>query len=162
MRIIAIDPGPTKSAFVECEGMTIHDKGIAMNDDLLDGLRFGFEDATRIVIEKIASYGMPVGEDVFETCRWTGRFIEAAMFVGRRVEMVTRGEVKMHLCKSMRAKDSNIRQAIVDLYPATGGGKNPQVGTKRQPGPLFGVSKDIWAALGVALTYQYGEYKCRT
>ena len=64
----------------------------------------------------------------------------------------------MYLCNSMRAKDSNIRQAILDRYPTTGGGKCPQVGTKKEPGPLYGVSKDVWAAIGVGLTYQAGKY----
>jgi len=97
---------------------------------------------------------MPVGKDVFETCVWSGRFIQVAVDAGHKVpELIYRKEVKMHLCGSMRAKDSNIRQAILDLFDPSGGGKTPQVGTKKEPGPLFGVSKDVWAALGVALTY---------
>ena len=59
----------------------------------------------------------------------------------------------MHLCNSVRAKDSNVRQALLDRFPATGGGKTPQIGTKSKPGPLYGFSKDMWAALGVALTF---------
>jgi hypothetical protein len=98
----------------------------------------------------IACYGMPVGATVFETCVWIGRFIEAW---GDEFTKVYRKETKMHLCQTMRAKDSNIRQAIIDRYPATGGGKKPQIGTKAQPGPLYGVSKDVWAALAVAITF---------
>ena len=60
--------------------------------------------------------------------------------------------VCMHLCKNNRAKDGNVRQAILDRYPATGGGKNPQVGTKKAPGPLYGVSGHAWQALAVAIT----------
>ena len=67
---------------------------------------------------------------------------------------VYRSEVKMKLCHSMRAKDGNIRQAIIDRYPATGGGAIPQIGTKNQPGPLYGISKDLWSALAVAITYE--------
>ena len=50
--------------------------------------------------------------------------------------------------------DPNVRQAIIDLFPPTGGGKCAQIGTKGQPGPLYGVSSHAWPALGVALTAQ--------
>jgi len=59
----------------------------------------------------------------------------------------------MHLCKNNRAKDANIRQALLDRFPATGGGKAPQIGTKKQPGPLYGVTSHLWSALAVAVTW---------
>lgn len=157
MRIFAIDPGTTKSAFVHYDDCLpagapspILDKGIVENAEMLSTLR-ELELNAQVVIEMVASYGMPVGREVFETVRWTGRFQEAAG--GESVDFLYRKDVKMHLCNSMRAKDGNIRQALLDLFPPAGGGKTPQVGTKKEPGPLFGVSKDIWAALGVAVTY---------
>ena len=64
---------------------------------------------------------------------------------------IYRMDVKMYLCNNTRAKDGNIRQAIIDRYPANGGGKTPQIGTKKHPGPLYGVSKDVWSALAVAI-----------
>ena len=67
---------------------------------------------------------------------------------------VYRKDVKLHLCGSSRAKDPSVRAALIDLYPASGGGKCPQIGTKRQPGPLFGVSSHAWPALGVAVLAQ--------
>ena len=48
-----------------------------------------------------------------------------------------------------KAKDSNIRQAIMDRYGST---REAAIGTKKNPQELYGVSKDIWAALGVAIT----------
>jgi hypothetical protein len=42
----------------------------------------------------------------------------------------------------MRAKDANIRQALIDKLGA--------VGTKKAPGPLYGISGHLWAALAVA------------
>jgi len=60
----------------------------------------------------------------------------------------------MNLCGVMKAKDGNIRQALIDRFPATGGGKIPQIGTKAKPGPLYGFSRDKWAALAVAVTFQ--------
>ena len=148
MMILAIDPGPVKSAWVlynpdspePIVGMNIEE-----NNALLRKLFEGEYDifADQIVIEMVASYGMAVGASVFETCVWVGRF--AQLFYGLPVSMMYRKDVKMHLCQSMRAKDANIRQALLDRL-------GPQ-GTKRQPGPTFGVSKDIWSALAVAVTF---------
>lgn len=118
--------------------------------EIMDGI---FETVPcMLAIEMVACYGMAVGKTVFETCVWTGRFIERWSMLGGPFMQVYRKEVKMHLCNGVRAKDSNVRQAIIDLYLPEGGGRNPQVGTKLQPGPLYGVSNDIWAALGVAIT----------
>ena len=89
---------------------------------------------------------MAVGKSVFETCVWIGRFIEAW---NGEWEYVYRKDVKMCLCGQTRAKDSNIRQAIMDRY---GSERSIAIGTKANPGPLYQVSKDIWAALGVAIT----------
>lgn len=105
----------------------------------------------RLAVEMIASFGMPVGREVFETCVWIGRF-KQAWHAPDAVELVYRKDVKMHLCGTTRAKDANVRQALLDMFPRTGGGKTPQVGTKGQPGPLFGVSSHAWPALGVAIT----------
>ena len=90
----------------------------------------------------IACYGMAVGAEVFETCVWIGRYLEKAQGDMSRIK---RGEVKMHLCHSMKAKDSNIRQALIDRFGAPG--------TKKAPGLTFGLSGDMWAAFAVAVTY---------
>ena len=99
----------------------------------------------------IASYGMPVGEETFNTCVWIGRFVQAAMPI--EADLIPLLDVKMALCHDSRAKDANIRRAILDLYPATGCGKTPQVGTKKKPGPLYGVKSHSWAALAVGQTW---------
>ena len=106
--------------------------------------------ADRMAIEMVSCYGMPVGAETFETCVWIGRFMER--FRGE-CDQVFRRDVKLNLCNSMRAKDANIRQAILDRFPSTGGGKTPQVGTKKQPGPLYGISKHAWSALAVGITW---------
>lgn len=138
MKILAIDPGNEKSAFVifDTETQTIVDKAIIDNmvlkTRIMDDPEFQYD---WLVIEMIASYGMPVGKTVFETCVWIGMFIEAAQ---KPYQLVYRKDEKMHLCGSMKAKDSNIRQALLDRL-----GKDK---TK-------GCSKDIWAALAVAVTF---------
>ena len=89
---------------------------------------------------------MAVGKDVFETCLWIGRFIQCAG--ADRVRLVYRKDVKLHICNHPRAKDANIRAAIIDRY----GGKAEAVGTKKSPGPLYAVKSHAWAALAVAIT----------
>ena len=152
MKILAIDPGNVQSAYVCLRDGVPVEFAIMPNEKLLHIIpQF---DADHFALEMVACYGMPVGETVFETVLWTGRFIERWCRTGNLLyTKIYRREVKIHLCNSMKAKDGNIRQAIIDKYPATGGGKTPQIGIKSQPGPLYGVSKDVWAALGVALTY---------
>jgi hypothetical protein len=111
-----------------------------------------------LVIEMIEGRGMPVGKDVFETCTMIGHFERQwTCYGGGRRERIYRREVKLRLCGSTRAKDSNIRQALLDRYPATGGGKTPQVGTRAQPGPLYGFARDAWAALAVGLAWMEKE-----
>ena len=100
--------------------------------------------------EMVASYGMPVGREVFETVLWIGRFWEA--FDGD-MEFVYRKDVKMHLCHTTRAKDANVRQALLDKTPSTGAGATPQIGTKKEPGPLYGIKSHLWSALAVAVYY---------
>lgn len=98
-----------------------------------------------MVIEMIASYGMPVGKEVFDTCVWIGRFVELASLQAIEVEYIYRKDEKMNLCHSMKAKDSNIRQALIDRFG--------QVGTKKNPGWFYGFKKDIWSAYAVGVTY---------
>ena len=143
--ILAIDPGTTQSAYVLYENNEIHGKGILENKVMLEMIN-ARPLAEKLYIEMVASYGMAVGKTVFETCVWIGRFIEAW---GGEWEYVYRKDVKMHLCGQTKAKDSNIRQAIMDLY---GSERSIAIGTKKNPGALYDISKDIWAALGVAIT----------
>ena len=155
--VIAIDPGNKDSAFVVLENGVPVDIGLHDNEfvlALLDYLKLVWPDAT-LVIEMIACYGMPVGSEVFDTCVWIGRFTErwTSEVPPAVVEYVFRKDVKMNLCQNMRAKDANIRQALIDRF----GGKEAGVGNKKDPGPLHGVKKDIWSALAVGLTYIDGK-----
>lgn len=145
--LLAIDPGNEQSAWVVYGSKGIDRFGITKNAELRSALASGkFDDCSKLAIEMIASYGMAVGKTVFETCVWIGRFIECSTL---EWEFVYRKDVKMYLCQSMRAKDANIRQAIMDKYGST---RELAIGTKKSPGPLYGVSKDVWSAIGVALT----------
>jgi hypothetical protein len=153
VNILAIDPGPTESAYVFFDGEKVWSCGKYQNHTVLGIVKQSAEDAegaNRLVIEMIAHYGsgMPAGKSVFDTCVWIGRFTQVAC-ERIAVEQVMRATVKAHLCRSAKAKDSNVRQALIDLF----GGKENAIGTKKTPGPLYGISGDVWAALAVAVTW---------
>ncbi len=143
--MLAIDPGSAQSAWLHFDGTKPGAFGITANDILAKALRSGgLPDV--VVIEKVESYGMAVGAEVFDTVWWAGRFAEAASRV--HVVMLPRRAVKLALCGDSRAKDANIRQALIDRF-----GGSAAVGRKAAPGPLYGISRDVWSALAIAVTY---------
>ena len=155
--IIGIDPGTSQSA-----GIVLADKSIVKavwlpNEDALQWLR-GFPAPAVLAVEMVASYGMAVGQEVFDTCLWVGRFIEAWDALKQPWHKLYRKKgnppfpaITMHLCRTTRAKDTNIRQALIDRF---GPGKAAAIGTKQAPGPLHGISGDKWSALAVAVVCQ--------
>ena len=149
MTLLAIDPGDQLSAFVVYDKRPV-DHGKLGNEELLaricDETQAAKSAYDHIAIEMIASYGMPVGAEVFNTCVWIGRFMQA--WTGD-VTLIFRRDVKLHLCGQARAKDSNVRQALIDKF----GGKEKAIGRKSSPGPLHGLKADEWQALAVAVTY---------
>lgn len=144
--ILALDPGPQVTGWAALEGMRVLDTGVVLNEQVLQMLQTGIGLVawpSEVAIEMIASYGMPVGREVFETCVWIGRF-QQAWHRPEAVRLVYRKDVKMHLCGTPRAKDPNVWQALLD--------KIGPVGTKKAPGPLYGVKSHARAAVAVGVT----------
>jgi hypothetical protein len=142
--LIAIDPGPSESAYVVLRGRTPIEAAKVGNYDLLAKAEDG---GWYLAIEMVQSFGKPVGAEVFETCVWVGRYIEA---FGRSHTKILRHEVKMHLCHATKGvNDSVIRQRLIDLY----GGKAKAIGKKKTPGPLYGIKADCWQALACGIVY---------
>jgi hypothetical protein len=152
MNILAIDPGNKESAYVLCNDSGIIEFNKELNESLIKSIYFTL-DVDCIVVEMVASYGMPVGKDVFDTCVWIGRFLEASENESIKTELIYRKEVKMNLCQSTRAKDSNIIQALVDRFANTSEHGKYGKGTKKNKGYFYGFSKDVWQAYAVAVTY---------
>lgn len=146
--ILAIDPGNIESAYciIETETYKPIEFGKIENNNLLKQISM-FKDIESIVVEKVASYGMAVGQTIFDTCEWYGRFIQKYCDTHEsfKINYVYRNEVKINLCNSVRAKDSNIRQALIDRFG--------QVGTKKNQGWFYGFKADIWSAYAVGVTY---------
>ena len=153
MNILGIDPGPSETAWALLgDDACVMEFGCLPNAEVLDKIRdYANWHDMRCNIEMIASYGMAVGAEVFETCLWVGRFAAAWDYQARDnpAKLIYRRTIKMHLCGSNAAKDANVRQALIDRY---GPGREKAIGTKKKPGPLKGIAGDVWAALAVAVT----------
>lgn len=152
MIVLAVDPGTTHSAWVLLVGESVvmgHDfeENEALATRLEDG-PFGLCHFDAIVFEKIEAMGMAVGAETFETVFWTGRFFQIASKLCTCVDRLPRRAVKLHLCGSMKAKDANIRQALIDRF-----GGSAAIGKKATPGPLYGLRAHEFAALAVAVTW---------
>ena len=169
----AIDPGTTKSGWCYLVDDEPMDYGWFDNEKLYELIKAL---ACPVIIEDVTHMGMPVGRDVFETVRWTGRFDYLAREVMLQpVHYISRSLVKVHLCGSPRANDGTIRQAIIDRFGGdevaiggkkckTGKGKGwngrnhvdcddcGTTGWLSEPGHLHGISGHVWSALAVGLT----------
>jgi hypothetical protein len=159
--ILAIDPGNVESAYVLLdEDLKIIEFAKLKNEDMLIKISDIFNKyfIANTAIEMIASYGMAVGESVFQTCVWIGRFIEHINIYHSgfhlntmNLKMIYRKDEKMNLCGTMKAKDTNIRVALIDRF-AKHDFKNGK-GTKNNPDVFHGFYKDCWAAMAVGVTY---------
>lgn len=151
--ILGIDPSNLHSAYLFLQvypEIKPLDFGIINNDkliDLINGNPNLPDDANIIVaIEGIQSFGMPVGKSVFDTCIVIGRLLQTCITNTKYndVYMLYRKDEKMCLCNSMKAKDSNIRHALMDIYG--------EVGVKKNQGFFYGFKKDCWSAMAIAHT----------
>jgi len=141
--VLGLDPGPTESCIVAYDGQRILYATLLPNQEMLAHLLVEKYNADHLAIEMIESYGMAVGESVFTTCVWIGRFQQ--QFGADRTALVGRKKVKLHLCHNCKAKDSNIRQALIDRFG--------EPSSKKHPGFTYGISGHAWQALALAVYY---------
>jgi hypothetical protein len=149
MHIMGIDPGTTHSAYVRLDNNVILDHSKEENEKLIyETMPLIVIPNMFFVIEEIESFGMPVGRETFKTCVWSGRFFQKFCEIGKweNAHWVSRRDIKIHFCNSMRAKDGNVRQALIDRLGAPG--------TKKNPGRTYGIKADEWSALALAMWFQ--------
>lgn len=154
--ILAIDPGNTQSAFVVYDGVRPVQFGKWDNNSLLRAIQYDNWACgmSGYAIETLKPRGMPTSFEEMQTQLWAGRFYQVCwdMLGGEKFGLddpiqVFRIEVKKFHCGRVTANDSNIRQALIDRF----GGKAAAIGKKATPGPLYGVSNDVWSALAIAV-----------
>lgn len=164
--ILAIDPGPRVCGVVlydpgERHVLLAH--GAADVEEVIAGLdawRYGpvLADGTAaevatLAIERVQSQGQS-GADLLLTAEVVGRLYQRALDAGwRDVRLVPRRVVTRHLDVSGGGKDAQVRQRLIEMH---GGSTAAAIGTKRAPGPLYGVTSHAWQALGLAVVVAEG------
>lgn len=159
MLIAGIDPGPEQSALVllaaDVPEVTLvrYLPNAELEQELAAALMQG---VSQIGIEWMVSYQKAVGQPVFQTCRWVGRFESAFLRRELPVELISNVEIRQNLCHvHNKCGAAEIRAALIDRF----GGPDRAVGVKKRPGPLYelksgptGKIRHLWSALAVAVT----------
>ena len=149
MKILSIDAGTIESGYCLSEGYKPLHFGKISNEDLLQIVKK--EEYDVLVYEEFAAMGMPLGQTTITSITWNGRYIQSALDRDKRTEPIFRREVKICLCGTMKAKDGNIRQALIDRF-AQFDFKNGK-GTKKRKDYFYGFSKDSWSAAAILTTF---------
>lgn len=159
--LLAIDPGDTKSAFCFVDIDTYEPIYFAKEDnkDVMQHICNYIQGSStaspvkveHVAVEMISSYGMAVGKSTFETCVQIGRFAERLEPLGCQVDYIYRKDEKMCICGQMKAKDSNIRRALIDRF-AEFDFENGK-GTKKKHDWFYGFKADIWQSYAVAICW---------
>ncbi len=178
-KILAIDPGSVKTAYIllDRETKAPLEFGKILNTEMREELiAMNFDDIQSIQCEFPKPRGQLASTHLFETVMWIGRYTELLFDMGYDIEYFDRKDVKMTICGTTKANDSQIRSALIDIYGgeriAIGGKKCKTcngkgyigrdktqchqcngAGVESPKGPLRGISEDVWAALGIAISY---------
>ena len=177
MKIFAIDPGSEVSSFVIWDPVpnVIHEHGLDVTNGVLIQRVRALEEQMHLVVERIASQGMIVGQETFDTADYVGALGEA--YVHKYlVHKIFRRLVKVGCCGDSKAKDSNVRQFVIDYF----GGQDKAIGGKKcgkckgkgwfgsgrqecpackgakwkhPPGKVFGFAEDEWQAMALAIYF---------
>lgn len=161
MRILGIDPGPEYGAVIvhECargnrtvewvEGKCVLDLGRVI--DRADSVGAPFD---ALVIESIAPAGLPLGHDLLKAIRLEERMVFAAEMRHLEVHRIKRREVKLHLLGKAAGTDAQVNAALRAAWCARLDCDEKQLrGTKKSPGPLYGVTSHAWPALACVETF---------
>ena len=147
--LIAVDPGPADCGVAIFRDGIYSSSSICTSDSMVAAWSYPTDVQCTYVIEMIGHYGkgMPVGAEVFHTCVWIGRFLQA--WGPNRCHLVLRASIKARLCGTVAARDANVRQVIIDRL----GGP----AARKKGGILHGVKADAWQAIAVGLAWLEGE-----
>ena len=138
---------PDKNRTIICDHKIRMDQGICESFKKLPVPQY-------LVMEMVSNYSQTVGRSVFETCMWSGRFIElfqCGQYLRTGVDkmnytLITRTQSRSNITGTSRCGDAQVNRALLDRVG--------EKGTKKYPGPMYGMKSDLYAALAVGLTFK--------
>lgn len=162
--VVGIDPGPTTSGLVVYMLPSTGGHGRVLRsykEATLEQVRMEIDNlfipwssmrdgpVPEVVVER--TQAGPPSTQVVKTTEVVGRIMEMCHHRDMTWNAYYRREVLQALgCARKGNKDSLVRLACIELH----GGDKPQAcGTKKNPGPLYGVTSHAWQALGVICTH---------
>lgn len=151
MKIFAIDPGNVYSAYCVMDSeYHFYEFAKEENQTVMKRMLELLPEVDGVVIEKISNMGMPAGETLFVTAEWIGRYSQEAE-KKVPVSYIYRRDEKLYICGSPRAKDANIRAALIERFAVKD--KANGRGTKKDPDVFYGVKADMWSAICIGTTF---------
>ena len=151
MTILAIDPGSETHGLVFVDGGEVVNalNGATMDAALssINAVANGYPD-TLVAIERVQSFGK-TNADLIRTSENVGRLQQRALDCGLRVVLLYRREVLAALDVTGKGnRDALVGQRLIEM---NGGTRKVAYGTKKAPGPLYGVTGHAVQALAVAV-----------
>jgi hypothetical protein len=152
--VVGIDPGPREHAAVMLCGDRVEVVDVAKPSGLTRLLIDRRVSSVVVAYEQFAPFGSSLDDGSLRTIFETGRLVEdmgeamaclpAVQFVGIR-----RQQAKRFLVGRTSCGDTEVRGALIERFGPT---KELAIGTKKKPGPLYGITSHHWAALAIAVT----------
>lgn len=156
MIVLGVDPGTTHSGWVVLraepgESVTVLESSKETDNFeclRLFGERLREHSGLHVAVETMTNYGQGFGMSAIQACIWVGRFTQYFCDRGTPVTHLERQDhVYMTLLGVRRGgNNSAIRKALIAMVG--------EPGTKKNPGPTYGLASHAWSALAIAVTYE--------
>lgn len=155
--ILAIDPGTKRIGMVIIDEKTDPPRLVRAYrpDDVDEELVYTVicmarTEGFHVVVERVQAQGV-AGASVIETADQAGYIRGICKALGYTCHRMYRREVKRYLdCAG--GKDADVAARVREIMAGTSD-RRQAVGTKKAPGPCYGLSKDAWQAAGLALAW---------
>jgi len=155
--VVGIDPGPEKCGFAVYDAgdkKVIESHKAMPVEEALRNIDIYSGRAGLVAIERVQSYGI-AGSSLLRTSETVGRLWQCSEDLRLPTVLIYRREVLRGLDVTGKGnRDALVRERLIEMH---GGERRKAQGTKKEPGPLYGVSSHAWQALAVAVVAGMGQ-----